>query len=121
MIVIKAYDPEWPRQFETIRSSLMDILGARALRIDHIGSTAVPGLGAKDVIDVQVTVQKLSEKIIQKLVNAGHEHWGTITHDHVPAGENENPALWTKLFFNQPAGERRANIHVRVQGNPNQR
>ena len=121
MIVIKDYDPEWIQQFETIRSSLLDVLGPRALRIDHIGSTAVPGLGAKDVIDVQVTVKEITPKIIQKLVNAGYDHIGRITHDHVPAGENDEPDLWVKLLFNQPQGERRANIHVRVNGNPNQR
>ena len=121
MIVINTYDPEWPQQFETIRISLLDILAARALRIDHIGSTSIPGMSAKDVIDVQVTVEKLDPNIIRKFVNAGYEHWGNITHDHIPPGEDTNPDLWEKLFFNQPAGERRANIHVRVTGKPNQR
>jgi GrpB-like predicted nucleotidyltransferase (UPF0157 family) len=80
----------------------------------------VPGLGAKDVIDVQVTVQELSPKIIHKMINVGYEHSGNITHDHVPLGEDEDPRLWEKFFFNQPQGKRRANIHVRVNGNPNQ-
>lgn len=121
MIVIQPYNPEWTQEFESIRDSLAEILGSRALRIDHIGSTSVPGLGAKDVIDIQVTVQELSPKIIQKMVNAGYEHIGNITSDHVPLGEDPNPKLWEKLFFNQPQGQRRANIHVRVDGNPNQR
>lgn len=121
MIVIKDYDPEWIQKFESIHSSLLDILGPRALRIDHIGSTSVPGLSAKDVIDVQVTVEEIAPKITQKLVNAGYEHWGNITQDHIPSGENEDSTLWTKLLFTQPQGERRANIHVRVNGNPNQK
>jgi GrpB-like predicted nucleotidyltransferase (UPF0157 family) len=121
MIVIQPYKPEWVQEFESMRAALQDILGARAIRIDHIGSTSVPGLGAKDVIDIQVTVQELSPKIIQKMVNAGYEHRGNIAGDHVPLGEDENPKLWEKLLFNQPPGERRANIHVRVAGNPNQR
>ena len=120
MILIKDYDPQWVADFETIRAALTELLGSRVVRIDHIGSTSVPGLGAKDVIDIQVTVRELSPKITQKLVNAGYEHWGNITSDHVPAGEDENPKLWEKLFFNQPPGDRRANIHVRVEGNPNQ-
>jgi len=91
------------------------------MRIDHIGSTSVPGLGAKDVIDIQVTVQELSPKIIQKMVNAGYEHRGNLTHDHVPSGENDDPKLWEKFVFVEPQGQRRANIHVRVDGNPNQR
>ncbi|NUM48328.1 MAG: GrpB family protein [Anaerolineales bacterium] len=57
MIVIDPYHPEWPAEFETIRADLARVLGARAVRIDHIGSTSVPGLGAKDVIDIQITVR----------------------------------------------------------------
>ena len=121
MIVIEHYNPEWTQEFEPIRAALQDVLGRRAIRIDHIGSTSVPGLGAKDVIDIQITVQELSPKIIQKMTNAGYEHLGNITRDHVPLGEDEDPKLWRKLFFNQPQGQRRANIHVRVDGNPNQR
>ena len=120
MIVIQSYNPEWPQEFEVIRAALRDILGSRAIRIDHIGSTSVPGLGAKDVIDIQVTVQELSPKIIQKMVNAGYEHLGNITSDHVPLGEDSDPKLWEKLIFVQPQGQRRANVHVRVDGNPNQ-
>ena len=115
MIIIKEYDPEWPKEFETIRSHLQEVLGPRAQHIDHIGSTSVPGLGAKDVIDIQITVQELSPKIIQKMVNAGYEHVSRITSDHVPLGEDSDPRLWEKFIFNQPQGARRANIHVRVE------
>jgi len=121
LIVIESYNPEWPQEFEIIRAALQDILGPRVIRIDHIGSTSVPGLGAKDVLDVQITAHELSGRNLHKLVNAGYEHWGNIARDHVPLGENEDPKLWEKLFFNQPQGQRRVNIHVRVDGNPNQR
>ena len=121
MIIIKDYIPEWPKEFEVIRAELQDILGPRAKHIDHIGSTSVPGLGAKDVIDIQITVEELSPKIIQKMINAGYEHLGNITSDHVPLGEDCDPKLWEKLIFIQPQGQRRANIHMRVDGNPNQR
>jgi GrpB-like predicted nucleotidyltransferase (UPF0157 family) len=73
------------------------------------------------VIDIQVTVQALTRKVKQRLVNAGYRCWETITHDHVPFGEDNTPALWEKLFFNQPEGQRRTNVHVRVNGSPNQR
>lgn len=121
MITIHDYDPTWPAQFERSRAALADCLGPLALRIDHIGSTSVPGLGAKDVIDVQVTVKELTPEIVPKLAAAGFVHIDRITGDHVPLGEDENPTLWRKLIFSQPDGERRANIHVRVDGNPNQR
>jgi GrpB-like predicted nucleotidyltransferase (UPF0157 family) len=49
-------DPEWPALFELVRDRLRDALGERALSIEHVGSTAVPGLWAKPVIDVDVIV-----------------------------------------------------------------
>src|SRR5690349_1253902 len=121
MIIISDYNPKWVEEFNDIRNSLLDIMGSAALRIDHIGSTAVPGLGAKDVIDIQVTVQAFRPKIKQRLINAGYQCWETITQDHVPLGEDPDPQLWAKLFFNQPEGQRRTNVHVRVDGNPNQK
>jgi len=121
MIVISDYNPAWPAEFEGIRLSLLEILGPLALRIDHIGSTSVPGLGAKDVIDIQITVEALAPEVRRRLIEAGYESWEAITQDHVPRGEDDDPRLWTKFLFNQPNGRRRANVHVRRGGNPNQR
>lgn len=120
MIIISKYDPKWPEEFARIKSSLEEILGDLALRIDHIGSTSVPGLGAKDVIDIQITVRGLDPLIQRQLVKAGYKPWESIAHDHVPQGEDEDPKRWEKMFFSQPESQRRANIHVRVEGNPNQ-
>ena len=58
-IVIADYDPAWPARFETERSRIAATLGPRALRIEHIGSTAVPGLAAKPIVDVLVEVAAL--------------------------------------------------------------
>lgn len=121
MIEIVDYNPHWPAEFEAIRASLSDALGPLAWRVDHIGSTAVPGLSAKDVIDVQVTVAALSPEIAERLRAAGYQQREELRHDHVPPGAEEDPRLWAKMFFNQPVGQRRANIHARVAGNPNQR
>jgi GrpB-like predicted nucleotidyltransferase (UPF0157 family) len=121
MIIISKYNPKWTEEYEIIRFALQEILAASALRIDHIGSTSVPGLGAKDVIDIQVTVQALTPLVKQSLVNAGYVFGESFTHDHVPQGENSDPKLWEKFFFSQPEGQRRAHIHIRVDGNPNQR
>ena len=121
MIIISDYNPMWPDEFEVIRSSLLEILGPLALRIDHIGSTSVPGLGAKDVIDIQITVRELRPEVRQKLIQAGYVYEEAYTHDHVPLGEADDPRLWAKLVFSEPPGQRRANVHVRVDGNPNQR
>jgi len=58
-IIIVPYDPAWPALFRQIGGRLREALGDVALRIDHIGSTAVPGLAAKPIIDVQVSVAAL--------------------------------------------------------------
>ena len=59
MIEIVAYDATWPARFEVEADRLRQALGALALRVDHHGSTAVPGLGAKPIIDIQISVKNL--------------------------------------------------------------
>jgi GrpB-like predicted nucleotidyltransferase (UPF0157 family) len=51
-VVIVDYDPAWPSRFHDHAASITGVLGPRALRVEHIGSTAVPGLAAKPIIDV---------------------------------------------------------------------
>lgn len=121
MIEILAYNGRWPQEFAQIQQALAAALGPLALRVDHIGSTSVPGLGAKDVIDVQVTVADLSEAVRQALLVAGFQQFREAMSDHVPPGEDPAPENWQKFLFVQPEGQRRANIHVRVEGKPNQR
>jgi len=58
-IAIVAYDPAWPAAFAAEAARLRAALGSVALRIDHHGSTAVPGLAAKPIIDIQVSVTAL--------------------------------------------------------------
>jgi GrpB-like predicted nucleotidyltransferase (UPF0157 family) len=54
---IVEYDPKWPRDFEFEARRLCHVLGMLAARIEHIGSTAVPGLPAKPTIDIQIIVR----------------------------------------------------------------
>ena len=56
---ISSYDPRWPLEFEAERNRIAQSLGQIACRIDHNGSTAVPGLDAKPIIDIQVSVKRL--------------------------------------------------------------
>ncbi len=120
MITIHTYNPEWAKEFKVLRQEILTALGDLALRVDHIGSTSVPGLGAKDVIDIQVTVHELSEEVRNRMHAAGFRI-SEYTQDHVPAGEDPNPALWTKMYFHEKPEQRLAHIHIRKQGNPNQR
>jgi GrpB-like predicted nucleotidyltransferase (UPF0157 family) len=56
------YDPDWPERFAAWRERLAALLGPVACRIDHVGSTSVPGLAAKPVVDIQVSVAELGDE-----------------------------------------------------------
>ena len=75
-IDILPYDPQWPLAFEAEAARLRVALGAIALRIDHNGSTAVPGLAAKPVIDIQISVAALQPMASyrDRLTAAGYVH-----------------------------------------------
>ena len=121
MIKIVPYKPTWPDEFSGVGQPIRDALGGLALRIDHIGSTSVPGLAAKDLIDVQITVQSLTPAIKEALLRAGYGRLDHITCDHVPPGGASNAAEWTKWFFKPASPERAVNVHVRLPGRANQR
>jgi putative glutamine amidotransferase len=59
---IEAYDPTWPTRFDDEAARLRAALGHLAVRIDHVGSTAVPGLAAKPVVDIQVSVTSIAPR-----------------------------------------------------------
>jgi GrpB-like predicted nucleotidyltransferase (UPF0157 family) len=61
-IRVVRYDPCWPEDFRAWCERLAGLLGPVALRIDHVGSTSVPGLAAKPVVDVQVSVAELGDE-----------------------------------------------------------
>jgi GrpB-like predicted nucleotidyltransferase (UPF0157 family) len=73
-IVIELYRPTWPTMFDEHRRRIEDALGSQALRVDHIGSTAVPGLAAKPIIDIQVSVPDVEQEssYLKPLLAAGY-------------------------------------------------
>jgi GrpB-like predicted nucleotidyltransferase (UPF0157 family) len=121
MISIVSYRPEWPEEFKVIGSHMREALGDLAVRIDHIGSTSVPGLDAKDIIDVQITVHDLDHPIERALKRIGYNRLEGIWRDHVPPGAPETETEWTKWMFRPSEGQRLANVHVRIAGRLNQR
>jgi GrpB-like predicted nucleotidyltransferase (UPF0157 family) len=121
LIEIVSYRPAWPAEFLSLAAPMRQALGLLALRIDHIGSTSVPGLAAKDIIDIQVTVQGLTQEVERALNRIGYQRVERITHDHLPPGGSALESDWQKWFFRPPADHRRVNLHVRVQGCANQR
>jgi GrpB-like predicted nucleotidyltransferase (UPF0157 family) len=75
---ISSYDPRWALEFEAERGRIAQALGELACRIDHNGSTAVPGLEAKPIIDIQVSVEQLQP------IRAYAEPLATLGYVHVP-------------------------------------
>jgi len=74
-ITIADYDPAWPARFESERVRIEAELGDLPIRIEHIGSTAVPGLAAKPIVDILVTVDNPDDEaaFAPALVHAGYE------------------------------------------------
>ncbi len=121
MIEIMRYNPQWPVEFEQIKRVISGALGEQALRIDHIGSTSVPGLAAKDIIDVQVSVGSFDQRLVENLRSIGYVYLEHITSDHNPPGASGPESDWEKRLFNAPPGQRPVNLHVRIEGRANQR
>lgn len=116
-------DPEWPAQAQRILARLRTACGHHASRVDHIGSTAIPGLDAKDVIDVQITVASLDvgDELAEALLAAGYVRTA-ITED-IPK-DTAKPGVagqWGKRLYCSADPGRPTNVHVRVDGWPNQR
>src|ERR1700694_5991390 len=86
------YDPGWPAAFEAEAIRLRTALGTLALRLDHHGSTSIPGLGAKPIIDIQVSVGALEP------IAAYAEPLQTIGYTHVPHSDDSFCP-----FFHRPA------------------
>ncbi|NLR79816.1 GrpB family protein [Chitinophaga eiseniae] len=118
-IEMTPYSSRWPEEFKEIAARLEAVLGNYALAVDHIGSTSVPGMPAKDVIDVQVTVPSLEQPIQPLLEQLGYERKYHLA-DHRPPGRTDlaDPELEKHFYFKQ---QRRINLHVRVAGRFNQR
>ncbi len=116
---VVSYDETWPEQARRIVARLNTACGHRAVRVDHIGSTAVPGLDAKDVIDIQVTVKSLdvADELTDLLLAAGYPRVADITED---VAHTDDKALWQKRFHASADPGRPTNVHIRVDGWPGQ-
>ena len=79
-VVIADYDPSWPATFEQLRDRLTGTLGLLAVAIEHVGSTAVPGLAAKPIIDLDVVIADRADlpAVIQQLRPLGYQHEGDL-------------------------------------------
>ena len=117
---------DWPRDAERLMGRIRAALrkhagpdGAAPLGLDHIGSTSVPGLDAKDVLDLQLAVPALAAAAVLEpvLAAAGYPRVTAITTD-VPKPTLPDPSMWAKRFHASADPGRAVNLHVRVAGSP---
>lgn len=108
-IVIVDYDPGWPARFEAVRGLLLERLQTLRPHIEHIGSTAVPGLAAKPIVDILLGCARLAdfEAHIPGLETAGWQYH--------PEHEAELPE---RRFLTWPRAQPRSlHLHATVRGN----
>ncbi len=122
--LVVPYRPSWESEGRDRIARVREALGRQALQVDHIGSTAVSGLCAKDAIDVQVQVAApaAGRPLIDAMHQAGFVHMARIDADAPldwPGGSAASD--WRKLFFREPAGARRVHVHIRRAGAMNTR
>lgn len=77
---IADYDPLWPETFAGLRNQVAGVLGPLAQRIEHVGSTAIPGLPAKPIIDIDVVIADPAglPEVITRLATLGYQHQGDL-------------------------------------------
>jgi GrpB-like predicted nucleotidyltransferase (UPF0157 family) len=109
---------DWAVDFLKLKTIVMRAVPANA-SIHHIGSTAVPGLAAKDIIDIQITVDDLAQVDASVFEQQGFRR-SSVVSDHCPPGIVLDEEELRKQLFRTTQG-RSANVHIRERGRFNQR
>jgi len=104
---IEGYNPQWTTQFEEVKKNLSRIFGEKALAIEHVGSTSIPGMQAKPIIDSLVLVSQMEhfDKERKEMSALGYEN-----------GDNYIAPDTLIFFKTAPDGSKLENIHICVQG-----
>jgi GrpB-like predicted nucleotidyltransferase (UPF0157 family) len=111
-VQVVGYRASWPAEFAVLAGRLRGAVGEAP--IDHVGSTSVPGLPAKDCLDVQIRVRTLDPGSLTAIgFRLRPEPWNR---EEVSSG-----VRCPKLVFAPPAGDRRCNVHLRLADAPNAR
>lgn len=114
-VIVTPYDSQWPHDFEAIRRELADALGDLAIRIEHVGSTSVPGLSAKPIIDIDVVISDYGvfPEVAEKLARSGYEHEGDLGIPEREAFRYENKShLQKHHLYVCPKSSRELHRHV---------
>ena len=112
-VIIEDYDPRWPQLFEMLRSRIAAVLDKLAISIEHVGSTAVPGLAAKPIIDIDVLIRSSADLpvVIRKLADLGYEHRGDLGVSGREAFRAQPDAVHHHLYV-CPPGSREYERHI---------
>ena len=80
VIEVVPYDPAWPQAFEQIAAAVNGWIGDLLIGIEHVGSTSVPGLAAKPIIDLDAVMRSRNvlPEVIERLAKQGFEHQGNM-------------------------------------------
>jgi len=122
--LIADYDPAWAGRGAEIAAQVQAAVGPLARYAEHIGSTSIPGMAAKPIFDLQVTVADLAqaEQAFDRPLGLLGFALMPYRHDHVPAGLDDPPELWVKRMWQRRGhAEADVNLHVRLAGSGNER
>ena len=114
------YDESWPAQAARLAARVARAAGSLGRGVEHIGSTAVPGLAAKDVIDLQLGVDSMADAdaLAADLARAGFPVVAGNDADHVHPDIDPDADVWVKRFHGGADPGRVVNLHVRLVGGP---
>jgi len=103
-VTLEPYDPTWPEKYQEEKKKILELIGQYVLAIEHIGSTAIPFIIAKPVIDIQVGVKTLRDAVhcIPRLEELGYKY--------LPEIESLEPNR--RLFRKPPEGEKQFYLHM---------
>jgi GrpB-like predicted nucleotidyltransferase (UPF0157 family) len=106
-VEIAGYDPRWPGIFATLRDQIAGVLGPLAQQIEHVGSTAVPGLAAKPIIDIDVVIATRADlpAAISQLATLGYRHEADL-------------GITGREAFTSPAAAPAHHLYVSAAGSP---
>ena len=106
-VEVVPYNHQWPQMFEDEASKIKTIMNEIMVEIDHIGSTSIPGMSAKPVIDILVEVNSIEkvDSYNQEMMDLGYD----------PKGENGIP---NRRYFSKGGDNRTHHVHIFQSGNP---